>query len=308
MNNQGTVLTKEQFGGAPIERAHLHRGFSSKKTPIKWIKFFRSCVLQRQNANAKKKKEIKRIWLIVGALIVLNFVMNYFVDFPLFIIDIVAIVVAIVFTIRTNKKFKKNYTDGFDFFSDYFSAFFTLIEEDLIPQSRINLTANLRETKGEENLIRKEQHESKAYGFLSGTNYFYEREISKGNCMFNDGSVINFNFTERLRNRIVKKRSSSGKRKVKSKYKSTYPFILKMKIPKSKYALKTDIDTSNLQLAEDSEFYVIKTIRKFDIRNEEPEKYDPYDGSSISMFSSDYFALELINLINISYSCVAPRG
>jgi len=308
MNRQGTILRKEQFDGAPIERAHLHRGFSSKKTPIKWIKFFRACVLQRQNANDKKKKQIKNIWLIALGVFALSLLIGYFTYFPYIFILIVCIIVAIIRTSMIKKKFRKNYSDGFDFFSDYFSSFFTLIEEDILPQSKITFTANLKDTIAKENLLTEESYESETRGFLSGKSFFYEREISRGTCFFNDGSILVFNFTERLRNRIVKKRSASGKRKVKYKYKSVYPFTLKMKILKSNYILKPELDTSKIQLAEDDDFYVIKATRKFDIRNEEPEKYNPYETSSISMFSSDYFSLELINLINTGYSCVTPRG
>ena len=80
-----------------------------------------------------------------------------------------------------------------------------------------------------------------------------------------------------------------------------------MKIPKDTYLLKPEIDRTVLEMAEDPNYYIIKTQRKFDIKNENPEKYEAYTMSSIEMFSSDYFALELINLINISYGCVTPR-
>ncbi|PKV52992.1 hypothetical protein ATE84_5125 [Aquimarina sp. MAR_2010_214] len=308
MNKQGSVLTKEQFSGAPIERAHLHRGFTSKKTPLKWIRFFRACVLQREHANDKKKKELKKIWIGALSLIVLGFIINYFFYFPVFILIIASLGIAILFTIKINSKFRKKYTDGFDFFSDYFSAFFTLIEEDLQPQSRISLEANVKDTIQSTNLIKQEKHDANTSGFISGNNYYYEKEISKGSCFLSDGSMLSFNFTERLRNRIITKRGRvSGKQKTKQKYKSVYPFVLKMKIPKTKYILKKEVDKSNIQLAEDTSFYIVKTTRKFDIKNEHPEKYQPYSSSSIEMFSSDYFALELINLINVSYSCVTPR-
>ncbi|TPN85983.1 hypothetical protein [Aquimarina algicola] len=307
MSQQGTVLTAEQFSGAPIERAHLHRGFKSKKTPLKWIRFFRACVLQRENANIKKKKELKKIWFGAVILIALGFLINYFFYFPFFLFILAVIGVAIILTSKTKSKFRKNYTDGFDFFSDYFSAFFALIEEDLQPQSRISLEANVKNTMQSANLVKQEKHQSNTRGFISGSNYYYEKEISNGSCFLSDGCMLSFNFTERLRNRVVKKRSASGKRKTKQKYKSVYPFVLKMKIPKAKYILKSEVDTSDIQLAEDTDFYIVKTIRKFDIRNEHPEKYQPYASSSIEMFSSDYFALELINLINVSYSCVTPR-
>ncbi|WP_103863406.1 hypothetical protein [Aquimarina sp. I32.4] len=307
MNKQGSVLTKEQYSGAPIERAHLHRGFSSKKTPLKWIRFFRACVLQRQHANDVKKKKINKIWIIIVSILVLMFIIKQYYYFPFTLVFIISILTGIIMTVRTKKRFKKNYTDGFDFFSDYFSAFFTLIEEDLLPQSRITLEANVKSTMLSENLKKKEKHEAKTSGFLSGTNYFYEKEISKGSCFFNDGSIVTFNFTERLRNRIVNKRSASGKRKTKQKYRSVYPFTLKMKIPKAKYIQKQGMDTSKVQMVEDENYYVVKTVRKFDIKNENPEEYNPYSSSSITMFSADYFSLELINLINASYSCVTPR-
>ncbi|SDE86582.1 hypothetical protein [Cellulophaga baltica] len=308
MSQQGSVLTQEQFQGAPIERAHLHRGFSSKKTPLKWIRFFRACVLQRESANTKKKKEIKKVWLITVGAIILSHLIDYVAYFPTTLFFIAAIITAIILNVRIKKKFKKNYTEGFDFFSDYFSAFFTLIEEDLQPQSRITLEANVKDTIEKSNLQKEEEYTSENRSFLSGKDFYYEKIISKGSCFLSDGCTLNFSFSERLRSRIVKKRSASGKRKTKQKYKSIYPFILKMKIPKDKYVLNTANDRSTLELAEDAEFYIIKTTRKFDIKNEHPEKYEPYRSSSISMFSSDYFALELINLINVSYGCVTPRA
>jgi len=312
MNKQGQILTKEQFGGAPIERAHLLRGFKSKKTPIKWIRFFRACVLQREHANSKRNAFIKKAWLsLIGLGIILAIVINLFGLNGAFgaLSIILTLIVAIIVNFTTNKKFKKNYTDGYDFFSDYFSAFFTLIEEDLQPQTRIFLEANVNNTVEESNLIKKEEYKSSRKGFLSGESQFYQKEISKGSCYFNDGSIISFNFTERIRERIIKKRGRvSGKRKTKLKYKSVYPFTIKMKIPKIKYTLKPQASKSDIKIAEDNDYFIIKAIRKFDVKKENPKNYNPEEESSISSFSVDYFSLEVINLINASYSCVIPKS
>ena len=311
MNKQGQILTKEQFGGAPIERAHLHRGFKSKKTPIKWIRFFRACVLQRENANSKRKAFLKKSWiLIIGLGIIMVVIVNLFDFSGAFgvLLIVLSLITAIVVNYLTNKKFDKNYTDGYDFFSDYFSAFFTLIEEDLQPQTRIFLEANVKRTAETSNFIKEDIVESKASGFISGKNKYYAKEISKGLCYFNDGAIVSFNFAERIRERIVKKRGRvSGKRKTKYKYKSVYPFTLKMKIPKVKYILNPKTSKNDVKIAEDTDFYIIKAIRKFDVKKENPRKYNPEEESSISSFSVDYFSLEVINLINASYSCVTPN-
>jgi len=312
MNKQGQVLTKEQFGGAPIERAHLHRGFKSKKTPIKWIRFFRACVLQRENANSKRKAFLKKSWILfIGlGLIMAVIVQIYHFSGAFSVLSIfLSLIIATAINYLTNKKFNKNYTDGYDFFSDYFSAFFTLIEEDLQPLTRIFLEANVKKTTESTNFIKEDVLKSKASGFISGKNKYYAKEISKGLCYFSDGSIISFNFAERIRERIVKKRGRvSGKRKTKYKYKSVYPFTIKMKIPKSKYTLNSKATKADLKIAEDTDFYIIKAVRKFDVKKENPKNYNPYEESSISSFSVDYFSLEVINLINASYSCVIPKS
>ncbi len=318
MNRQGNVLNKEQYTGAPIERAHLHRGFNSKKTPIKWIRFFRACVLQRKVAEEKKSEKIKKTWknffIYTAMVIISNFLVFPLFPFAipilpfLFLSIFIFLIVAIVTNYRSNSRFNKNFTEGFDFFADYFSAFFTLIEEDLQPLSKIALDANLKNTVSKENFIQKEAYESDTYGFVSGKQNFYERAISRGSCFFNDGSLVSFQFTEKIRERIVNKRGRiSGKRKTKYKFKSVYPFTLKMKIPKATYNLNNNIDRQLVNLVEEDAFYVFKTIRKFDIKKEKPNEYNPHDPSSITAFAVDYFSLEVINLINTCYSCVIPR-
>ncbi|WP_299838619.1 hypothetical protein [uncultured Tenacibaculum sp.] len=311
MNKQGNVLDIKQYTGAPIERAHLLRGFNSKKTPIKWIRFFRACVLQRQVAEGQKKKKLKKIWTAFFIYLAISFFSPFL--FPplgvlLFGIPIF-LIVAIVINYNTNRRFKNKFSDGFDFFADYFSAFFILIEEDLQPQSKISLQANLKNTISKDNFINEETYDSNTRGFISGKQNYYERVISKGSCFFNDGSLVSFQFTEKVRERIVKKRGSvSGKRKTKYKFKSVYPFTLKMKIPKAKYGLQANFSYDLTQMVEEGDFYVFKTIRKFDTKKERPDQYDPYDESSITAFAVDYFSLEVINLINTCYSCVTPRA
>ncbi len=323
MNKQGNVLNKEKYIGAPIERAHLHRGFNSKKTPIKWIRFFRACVLQRQVAEEKKRKKFLTVKITFGflfGLLVLLKVLNFSEIYEITILDkvspvgiffigIALLVIATVIFGLWHKDFNQKFAKGFDFFADYFSAFFTLIEEDLQPQSKIALEANLKDTRSNENLLKKEKYEAATRGFISGKQNYYERAISKGACFFSDGSLISFQFTERMRERIVKKRGQvSRKTKTKYKFKTVYPFTLKMKIPKDKYVLNASIDKEQINLAQEENFYVFKAVRKFDTKKENPEFYNPYDESSISSFAVDYFSLELINLINTCYSCVLPRA
>lgn len=311
MLKQGNVLTEEQYSGAPIERAHLHRGFKAVKTPIKWIRFFRACVLQYEVAEKKKNRKIK-IYSIIFFIPVLLMVYLGFAEIfhPALAISIgIACVIALtVIASNIRGDFNENYTDGYDFFARYFSAFFTLIEEELAPESRINLSVNVKETRNEEFFLKKEKYHSDASNFISGKHIFYEKEISSGSCNFKDGSSIAFKFIERLRDREVNKYGSSGKRKWKNKFKSTYPFILKMKIPKSRYTLNPEVANSKLEIFNEPDYHVFKVSRKFSVRAEQPESYEPYDLQSIMRFESDYFALELINLINVCYSAVKPKS
>ncbi|CAZ98490.1 hypothetical protein Q4603_09595 [Zobellia galactanivorans] len=317
MDRQGNELNKEQYIGAPIERAHLHRGFNSKKTPVKWIRFFRACVLQREIAQEKKKKKIKKIWFIFLGIFIGTFITSPLTNIsPAFKILPVTLgmlvfpglIVAIIMTYRTNKKFKRNFAEGFDFFADYFSALFTLIEEDLQVESKIALEANLKHTITKENLIKNEAYTSETRGFIKGEEEHYERVISKGSCLLYDESLVFFQFTERTRKRIILKRGSSGKRKTKHKYRAAYPFTIKMKIPKHKYQLNPSVDTKEISFVEDDAYYVFKVSRKFDVKKENPEQYNPYKQSSITAFAVDYFSLEVINLINTCYSCVTPSA
>lgn len=317
MNRQGNVLNKKQYAGAPIERAHLHRGFKAKKTPIKWIRFFRACVLQREVAEKRKKTKLRKMWIAFACVFAGSFLVGFltpilpfmgFVAAFLFLSIFPFLIIACIINYRTNKKFRKTFTDGFDFFADYFSAFFTLIEEDLKPQSKISLDANLKETKTEEYLLRKEEYNTASAGFISGDQNFYERIISKGSCLFNDGSLVSFQFAERARERIIKKRGSSGKTKWKHKNKSVYPFTLRMKIPKAIYNLNPSVNKENINLVEEGDFYIFKAVRKFDTQKERPDQYNPYEDGSITTFAVDYFSLEVINLINTCYSCVKPRA
>lgn len=292
-------LTTEDM--APIERAHLHRGFSSKKTPLKWIRFFRMCVLQREVAIKKRKK--KTNILLVGFLIIATAVF-YLVPAYWIAVNITLFVAVIVMDFRYRREFRKNYSKGYDFLSDYFSALFTLIEEELPQFGTIQFTANVKETlAGTEYLNSSMDATFKTPGFISGKEEFYEKEIGKGYCTLKDGAEVSFSFVEKVRRRIIKKRGTSGKRKTKQKYKSVYPFILKLKLPKSIYQLKADIDKANIQLEEDESFYYLKARRKFDIKDENPNGYSAYQYNSAPLFSVEYFSLEVVNLFNICYGC-----
>ena len=293
-------LTTEDM--APIERAHLHRGFSAKKTPLKWIKFFRLCVIQREVSLAKRKKKTKQIWIAFFILTVLMFflVPKFWIG-----INIVLLIVAIVMNSRLVSAFNKNYTDGYDFFSDYFSAFFTLIEEELPQSGTIQFTANLKDTMtGMDNFKTSENISVKTPGFVSGKEEYYEKELCKGSCQLKDGAEVDFSFVEKIRKRIVRKRGAiSRKTKTKEKYKSVFPFVLKMKLPKSIYQLKPEVNKSDIQLEEDDSFYYLKARRKFDVKSENPNDYTPYSYRSTPILSVEYFTLEVVNLFNVCYGC-----
>ena len=213
MNKQGSVLTTAQFQGAPIERANLQRGFTSKKTPLKWIRFFRACVLQRDVAQKKNSKQNKTIWLIALAILIFSLVMIFMYNELIYIwLFFVCLITAILLSVRNRSNYTRKYSNGFDFFADYFSAFFTLIEEDLQPLSQISLVANVKSTEDDTNLIKEEDFEAETSGFIKGKNYYYQKEISRGPCLFSDGCLVSFRFTERMRNRTITKRGSvSGK-------------------------------------------------------------------------------------------------
>lgn len=284
---------------APIEQAHLLRGFDSKKTPLKWIKFFRLCVIQRDVAQKKKAKSIKQIWI---AFFVLTGVVVYIGKYQPFFI-IILLIIALVLRHRITKDFKTRFTDGYDFFSTYFSALFTLIEEELPPLGTIRVKANVNDSLDSQYLSDSKAINVDTPRFVSAKESFYEREISSGSCILKDGTEIAFSFVEKVRERVVKKRSISGKSKIKSKYKSVYPFLLRMSIPKSLYILKSDVTRDNIQLNEDETFYYLKARRKFDSKEEYPDKYSYSNQKSINDFTSEYFSLEIINLLNISYGC-----
>jgi hypothetical protein len=290
-------LTTEEM--APIERAHLHRGFTSTKTPLKWIKFFRLCVIQREVQLKKKNKKLWTIWIsffVVSAILLFATKYGIFINFILFII-------AIIFAVKTGNEFRKNYTDGYDFFSDYFSALFTLIEEELPQLGTIRLTANVRETIDTPNLTSTQDTTTETRGFISGREEFYEKEISNGSCKLKDGTEVDFSFVEKVRKRIITKRGISGKRKTKHKYKSVYPFILKMSVPKSIYQLKPDVDKSDIQIEEDDSFYYLKARRKFDVTDNDQNNHSPYVYEGAPLISVEFFSLEIVNLFNISYGC-----
>ncbi|UZT97942.1 hypothetical protein ODZ84_22700 [Chryseobacterium fluminis] len=292
-------LTTEDM--APIERAHLHRGFSSKKTPLKWIRFFRMCVLQRELSLKKRKKKTNTLWIsyFIIAVVMIFLVPGYWIA-----VNIILFVVVLVMDSKNRREFKKNYTDGYDFFSDYFSALFTLIEEELPQLGTIQFTANVKETlAGVEHLKSAEDAIFETPGFISGKEEFYEKEIGKGYCTLKDGAEISFSFVEKVRRRIIKKKGLSGKRKTKEKYKSVYPFILKLKLPKSIYQLKTNVDKADIQIKEDESFYYMKARRKFDVKDENPDDYSAYQYKSTPLFSVEYFSLEVVNLFNICYGC-----
>ncbi|WP_294276711.1 hypothetical protein [uncultured Chryseobacterium sp.] len=292
-------LTTEDM--APIERAHLHRGFSSKKTPLKWIRFFRMCVLQRELSLKKRKKKSYTLWIayFIIAVAVIFLVPGYWIA-----VNIILFLVVLIMDARYRREFRKNYTDGYDFFSDYFSALFTLIEEELPQLGIIHFTANVKDTlAGAEYLKSSADATFETRGFISGKEEFYEKEIAQGYCTLKDGAEVSFSFVEKVRKRIIKKRGTSGKRKTKQKYKSVYPFILKIKLPKSMYQLKTDIDKGDIQMEEDDSFYYMKARRKFDIKDENPDDYSAYQYRSTPVFSVEYFSLEVVNLFNICYGC-----
>lgn len=284
---------------APIEQAHLLRGFDSKKTPVKWIKFFRLCVIQRNVALKKKNKSIKIIWGVFLSIALVAFLLNKYTA----AVVIISLIIALILQSRIKRDFNTKFTDGYDFFSDYFSALFTLIEEELPALGTIRVKANVNNSIDDQYLLESKGITVDTPRFVSGLEQFYEREISNGNCTLKDGTEISFSFVEKIRERTVNKRSQSGKRKTKSKYKSVYPFLLKMTIPKALYDLKPEVAKEDIELNEDESFYYLKARRKFDIKEESPEKYSYFKENSIYDFTTEYFSLEIINLLNICYGC-----
>lgn len=303
LENSNILLSSENM--APIEQAHLLRGFSSKKTPIKWIRFFKLCVLQREEALKARKKKTAIMWgILLGIFILITILAPKIFILALLILLILGGILNYIY----RRNFNKKYADGYDFFASYFTALFTLIEEEMPETGVISLRANVKKTMSSEFFKSSNDANFKTQGFISGVEKFYEREICNGTCQLKDGAEANFSFIEVLRNRVINKRGISGKRKVKNKYKTTYPFILKMKIPKSLYILKSDVNSYDLKIEEDDNFYYLRVKRKFDIREEKPEDYSPYMYNSIHLFSVDYFTLEVMNLLNTCYGCFILRN
>ncbi|TWP29415.1 hypothetical protein ETU09_02930 [Apibacter muscae] len=286
---------------APIERALLLKGFSSTKTPLKWIKFFRLCVLQKQK---EKKKINNRNLLIIFSLLIVYLPLCYLLYdlMPLpIILGFILALFTVVYIKYKKREFRKKFGNGHEFFSDYFSALFTLIEEELPELGTIQLTANMEDSLDHKFLVERKDAHFKTQGFISGKEEFYEKEITKGTSILKDGSEVQFSFVEKTRKRIIRKRGTSGKSKVKYKYKCVFPFIVKIKFPKTTYVLKKNI-ASNIQLNEDENFYYLKVRRKFDVRKEQPKHYSQnLSGNSIELFPIEYFTLEVINLFNICF-------
>jgi hypothetical protein len=291
---------------APIEQAHLLRGFSSKKTPLKWIRFFRLCVLQREKAENKTSRNqmFVVISFLVGIVLTFLFLLDFF-----WYISIPLLIITIIFLSYFQRAFNKKYSDGYDFFASYFSALFTLMEEEMPENGVISLKANVKNTLSNEFL--KSENEPKpnsSYSSRNIKNEYFEKEICSGTCLLKDGSEAFFSFTELTRQRIIKRNKTRGRVKTKKKYKSVYPFILKMKFPKSTYSLNQDLKLDDIQFSEDDEFYYMRAKRKFDIKEEKPEDYSPYTYNSIQLFSVDYFTLEVMNLLNLCYGCFTLKS
>lgn len=290
---------------APIEQAHLLRGFSAKKTPLKWIRFFRLCVMQREVGQKALNKKLRNMWIILAILGAIATVI--LLPFSLFAI-IPLVIVGAIFNYRFKKEFNEKYSDGYDFFASYFTALFTLMEEEMPFGGVISLKANVKNTISPEFLKSSNDAKFETSGFISGKEEFYEKEIAEGICELRDGAEANFSFVEVLRSRIINKYGTSGKRKTKYKYKTTYPFVLKLKIPKNTYSIKPELNLQDVHMEEDSDFYYMKAKRKFDIKEERPEDYSPYMYNSIQLFSVDYFTLEVMNLLNICYGCFTLKN
>jgi hypothetical protein len=290
---------------APIEQAHLLRGFSAKKTPLKWIRFFRLCVLQREKALNKTRKKQGFVFLCFTVSIILTLL--FFIDF-FWQIAIPSLIIMILGMYSFKREFKKKYSDGYDFFASYFSALFTLMEEEMPEDGVISLKANVKDTLSKEFLKNSTKPKWDTTTLSTIQNDFYEKEICSGSCLLKDSSEAFFSFTEMTRQRIIKRNKTRGRVKTKNKYKSAYPFILKMKFPKSTYSLNQDLKLGDIQFSEDDEFYYMRAKRKFDIKEEKPEDYSPYTYNSIQLFSVDYFTLEVMNLLNLCYGCFTLKS
>ncbi|MGM5630826.1 hypothetical protein O2K51_07965 [Apibacter raozihei] len=282
---------------APIERAYLLKGFSAKKRPLQWIKFFRLCVIQKESQQKKMNKKNKifiGITIFIGILLLIMFQIN-FIFLAMFIVGICCIVI-----LYRKNRFNKKYGNGYEFFAEYFSAFLTLIEEELTSSGTLHLTANINKTTSSKYLKNKTPAHSNTRGFISGQNLFFEKEIAQGSCKLKDGSLLNFSFVDRTRKRVINKKSLSGKHKTKYKYKSVYPFVMQMQISKSLYSIKSKIN-QEVKINQDNDFYYVKVQRKFDIRKEQPKLYSQTRNSNtIRVFPVEYFVLEVTNLLNLS--------
>lgn len=303
--SNNTSLLFSSANMSSIEQAHLFRGVSSKKTPLKWIRFFNLCVLQREKAEKQTKKKQRFIFLCFSVSIILTFI--FFINLFL-VIAIPSFLIMIVGIIRLRIEFKKKYTDNYGFFAKYFSAFLTLIEEEMTENGLVSLKINVKDTLTNEFLKYKEEpnHTSSSSRKKIKIEH-YEKEICSGSFLLKDGSEAFFNFSEITRHTTSVVTSRSGKKtKIKNKYKSVYPFTLKMKFSKSNYSLKQDNKFINLQIVEDEKFFYLRTKRKFNLKQEKPEDYTPYSYNSynsIQLFSVDYFTLEVMNLLNLCYGC-----
>ncbi|MDY3338066.1 hypothetical protein PG279_02610 [Riemerella anatipestifer] len=141
LENSNILLSSENM--APIEQAHLLRGFSSKKTPIKWIRFFRLCVLQREEALKARKKKTAIMWgILLGIFILITILAPKIFTLALFVLLVLGGILNYIY----RRNFNKKYADGYDFFASYFTALFTLMEEEMPETGVISLRANVKKT------------------------------------------------------------------------------------------------------------------------------------------------------------------
>jgi len=247
------------------------------------------------------------MWFVFAILFIVLIPSALFInDTLLFIISgILGVALLIGWGIMQTKKNQlyKKYPDGYDFFASYFSSLFALMEEEIPKTSTISLHANINETCSDQYLKKSVEIKTNMKNVIEKKDMLYEKEICNGTFELKDGAIARFYFTEIIRNRICKKKSASGRKKIKNKYKSTYPFVLSLQLPLSLYELKKDIQLKDLEVKKDEQYYLIKTKRKFDIRAEKSEEYSSYTINSMRLFSVEYFTLEIMNLLNISYGC-----
>lgn len=300
-------IAKKIFSEKELLAVHKAKTFNYKFKVKKWITFFDEANTLGLHLQNKHKTTLNLVTILAVILGLFTVFRGGGLVVMVFNAVITSIVLVFLFRFLVNK-LQRNYKGEFLFYDKYVASFFILIEEDLKPNSKIVFQANLKNTIKNGKVIATKKLYRKKAGFVSGSENVYEKEMFRGVFFMIDESIVSFNMKERIRRRVIHSKGRvSGRSKIKKKYKSVYPCVVKMKLPKAKYVLKPDLNNARVNYTDEGDFYVFKVGVKFDPKSDFTDKYFFSKETTIGMYTPEYFSMELVNLINVCYQCVIPK-